>query len=190
MHYDIIHETVILLLSDGRYLYLDSRSSSEDNGLKTHSEFSAAIHTKEELLAKVAQYQQNSEPYVKTGQFDIMIRDRKASWYDYGRHLLRALNSAKPYSYFVNHRLVRVYSQQSVMFIEPEKKVVPFSMFNHFLLMYLYTGSKIAYKFVTEEIDRNNEQAVIDSIEQGNGLMFIIGKVDHSLIPPKPRRKP
>lgn len=189
MVYDIVHETVILKLSDGRYLHLDSRSPSDSSGEKSHSEFSAAIYTKDELLKKAEEYQRGTGPYVETGQFDIMIRNRKASWYDYGSHLIRLMKRSKPYSFFVNHRIVHVYTQKSTQFIKPEEIIVPSSEFRNYISLYLYTGEKIAYRHITEEIDRNNEQEVIAAIEQGHNTHFIIGKLDHSLTPAKPRRK-
>lgn len=180
MALDIIYETIILLLSDGRYLHLSSWGKTDKSDNKTHTEFTGRIYTKDDLIKIAKSYMENSKPYVESGKVDLIIINRCASFYEYGLHILRMIKRAKSYDYFINHRHIRIVCNKSVQIVKPEKIIVDYLSLDPMLEKYMYLGDKVAYSYIIEEVDPHNEDMVIRLIDQKYNLKIIIGKVNHT----------
>lgn len=95
MSYSIVRKTRVVQLSDGSILHLSLHGCNNDDAGRTNADFVGRIFESESDYTEWANsYMKSSVPYnEELGNFDLKIGSRPKSWYDYGKHLLRALKN-------------------------------------------------------------------------------------------------
>ena len=95
MSYDIIFQTKLVDLGDGRIIHFSRRGCNNDNEGRKKNEFRGFIHDREFFVEDAENWIRDGIPYSEGGSFDLKIGSRPASMYDYGKHLLRMLSRAE-----------------------------------------------------------------------------------------------
>lgn len=124
MGYPIIFQTKIARLHDGRIMHFDRSGCNNDKGGRVKGEFTATIYTEEEFIKRAEGFMEDSKPYKESQQFDLKICSRYASYYDYGKHLLRMLKRAEDIDKVISDNYFYAKYCEQVEILEPEKKVV------------------------------------------------------------------
>jgi len=94
MSYSIIFETKIIKLSDGRLLHLDLSGCNNDNSGRSRDDWNGKIYTKDDFIEYAEKFMKDSRPFKESNEFDLKIRSKCSTWYDYGKHLLRMMKRA------------------------------------------------------------------------------------------------
>ena len=94
MSYSIIFEDKVVKLSDGRLLLLDLSGCNNDNAGRSRDDWHGKIFTEDAFMKYAENYMVGSKPAKESDNFDLKIRSRYCTWYDYGKHLLRMLKKA------------------------------------------------------------------------------------------------
>ena len=94
MSYSIIFETKIVKLSDGRLLHLNLSGCNNDDAGRSRDDWHGKIYTENAFIQYAEGFMKNSEPSTETNDFDLKIRSKYSTWYDYGKHLLRMMKKS------------------------------------------------------------------------------------------------
>jgi len=94
MSYNIIFETKVVELSDGRILHLSLQGCNNDNAGRTRDDFRGTIYSREAFITHAEHLKKDCVPYKDADNFTMKIYSRYATSYDYGEHLLRMLKKA------------------------------------------------------------------------------------------------
>ena len=94
MSYSIIFETKIIKLSDGRLLHLDLSGCNNDNCGRSRDDWNGKIYTEDDFIKYAEGFMEDSRPSKETNEFNLKIRSKCCTWYDYGKHLLRMMKRA------------------------------------------------------------------------------------------------
>lgn len=95
MSYDIIFQTKIVDLGDGRIIHFSRQGCNNDDEGREKNIYRGFIHDREFFVEDAEEYIRDGVPYSEGGAFELKIGSRPASMYDYGKHLLRMLKRAE-----------------------------------------------------------------------------------------------
>ena len=104
MGYSIVFETKVVKLKDGNLLLLSLDGCVNDTSGRQRDEFEGKIFTYNGLVAHAKSFQEGNKPYKKGGEFELKIKSRPCSYYDYGQHLLRMMKRAKTWDELSSER--------------------------------------------------------------------------------------
>ena len=106
MGYSIIFETKIVKLSDGRIIHFDRSGCNNDDAGRTKGEFTGKLYYIDDFIKRAEGFKKDSKPIKESNGWDLKINSRRATYFDYGEHLLRMLKRAENYQDFVLNRYV------------------------------------------------------------------------------------
>lgn len=167
MGYSIIFQTKIAKLPDGRIIHFDRSGCNNDAEGRVKGEFTGTIYTEEEFIKRAEGFMEDSKPYKDTQQFDLKIFSRYASYYDYGKHLLRMLKRAEDIDKIIANNYFHAKYCEQVEILEPEEKIVTVEEFGQMSYDTIMRYRPM-YKF-TSDID-----SIINLLSAGKHLVFTI----------------
>lgn len=177
MSYSIIFETKIVLLSDGkRLIHFDRSGCNNDNSGRRRDDFTAKIYSIEDFKKMAHGFIDQCKPYSEGCSFDLKIGSRYATMHDYGKHLLRMMNRAVPYSHFIIERYVSATRCTAVDFIEPVTNTVSVREFSDTYHALMKEFGHVRYRRILEFPDMRNEKEICKIIESDKNVSFNIGK--------------
>lgn len=94
MSYNIIFETKIVKLADGRLLHLDLSGCNNDDCGRSRDDWNGKIYTEDAFIKYAEGFMKDSQPSKECNGFDLKIRSKCSTYYDYGKHLLRMMKKA------------------------------------------------------------------------------------------------
>ncbi len=100
MSYSIIFQDKVVNLGNGKIVYFFRVGCNNDNCGRLKGEFRGNVYTVDEFTKMARNHMEDSKPYKDGGEFDLKIRSRTASMYDYGKHLLTMLRRAESITSF------------------------------------------------------------------------------------------
>ena len=118
---------------------------------------------------------ENSKPSKETNDFDLKIRSKYSTWYDYGKHLLRMMKRAVTFEE-LNHlgKYVSFKRIDGAEVVENEKRfTLSAEEFSEYLHKKIYEGGfryRILYTTLETEAD------IIEAIDGGKSVKIYIGK--------------
>lgn len=148
-----IFKTVIVKTNDGRILHFDRSGCNNDTEGRRRDEFTLKIYKDEKEFVNYAnRFKENSAPYKKGGDFEMIICGRNASYYDYGEHLLRMLHRASSISgFYEKHPSFHGKYVVSIQITEPIREEISPEKFN--VCDYLNKYGKVSYRINTNTFD-------------------------------------
>lgn len=180
MSFSIVFETKIVLLSDGRILHLDRSGCNNDTAGRKREEFTGSVITVDEYVRRANSFMDSSKPYKEGGPFDLKIGGRNASSFDYGSHLLRMLQRAKPYAEFLSERQVSVSYCCAIELIEPESKIYSLAEFEEVYGRFQRDHTTFKYRRMMCQPNIHNEEEVVRLLDEGKPLEFYILQTSRS----------
>ena len=175
MSYSIIFETKIVKLSDGRFLHLDLSGCNNDDVGRSRDDWNGKIYTKDAFIKYAEGFMNKSKPSKETDDFDLKIRSKYCTWYDYGKHLLRMMKRAVTFEE-LNHlgKYVSFKRIDGAEVVENEKRItLSTEDFSEYLRKKMYEGGcryRILYTTLETETD------IIEAIDGGKSVKIYIGK--------------
>ena len=173
MGYSIIFETKIVILPDGRIIHFDRSGCNNDNAGRKKGEFTGKIYSKDEFVKYAEHYKKKSKPYKEYDGWDLKIRSRCATYFDYGEHLLRMLKRAKSYGEFVNQYYFQARYCKAIQLIKPEEKEMTLEEFDKAYYDLLYNGG-LSYYTIMEYPESMEE--IVKCLEDNKPMEFYIDK--------------
>lgn len=119
MGYSIIFQTKMLDLGDGRIIHFSRSGCNNDNEGREKDIFQAELTNIAELTKQAKKYMEISKPYKESGVFELKIGGRPCSFYDYGKHLLRALKNAETIEDFEKNNSITVKVFDGIEILDP-----------------------------------------------------------------------
>lgn len=179
MGYTIIFETKIIKLKDGRLLHLDLSGCNNDTSGRDRGDFTGKIYTKKEFLDKISSLKSNGSSYKECGNFELKIRSRYCTSYDYGTHLERMWKRAETWEEFdCIGRYVGVASVDGADVWENDNKN-PITMslpeFVDYYLKNIYAGKSIRYLILKTPLE--TEESIVKALDEKKTVTFYIGKL-------------
>lgn len=175
MSYSIIFETKIVKLSDGRLLHLNLSGCNNDDAGRSRDDWNGKIFTEDAFIQYAEGFMENSKPSTETNDFDLKIRSKYSTWYDYGKHLLRMMKRAIAFEE-LNHlgKYVSFKRIDGAEVVENGKRItMSTENFSEYLRKKMYEGGcryRILYTPLETEAD------VIEALDGGKSLKIYIGK--------------
>lgn len=100
MGYPIVYETKIVSLSDGRLIHFDLSGCNNDDCGRDRDEFTGKLYSRDEFIKHAEHFKDGNNPSKESNGFDMKIRSRFCTMYDYGEHLLRMEKRSIPFDTF------------------------------------------------------------------------------------------
>lgn len=175
MGYSIIFETKIVKLSDGRIIHFDRSGCNNDDAGRTKGEFTGKLYNIDDFIKRAEGFKKDSKPIKESNGWDLKINSRRATYFDYGEHLLRMLKRAENYQDFVLNRYVSAKYCVGMEILKPEYKVVNREEFQAFMRS-LPVNSSLTYRRMMEYPEVTKEQEIIKALEANEYIEFYIGK--------------
>lgn len=175
MGYSIIFKTKIVKLSDGRIIHLDRSGCNNDDCGRNKHEFIGKIYDVENFIKRAEAFKEGSRPIKESNGWDLKIGSRKATYYDYGEHLLRMLKRAENYNEFVLNRYVSANYCVGIEILEPEHKIIKIEEVQTYIRS-LPVNSGLTYRRMMEYPEVTKEYEIIKALDSNEYVKFYIGK--------------
>lgn len=175
MSYSIIFETKIVKLSDGRLLHLNLSGCNNDDAGRSRDDWNGKIFTEDAFIKYAEEFMTDGQPSEERDCFDLKIRSKCSTWYDYGKHLLRMMKRAVTFEE-LNHSGKHVSFKRidGAEVVEDGKRITMSTEdFSEYLRKKMYEGGcryRILYTPLETEAD------VIEALDGGKSLKIYIGK--------------
>ena len=174
MGHPIIFKTKFVNFSDGRIMHLSLQGCNNDAEGRNNDDWQANIYTKTEFMMWAEHFKRDSEPYKKSGAFELKIGSRICSLYDYGTHLLRMYKKAVSFEDFKRNNYVTFHRLDGVTVYEGiTENQMTMQEFNDYASKHLRLGG-MHYRLNYTRLDTENE--VIAALDNGSRLRIYIGK--------------
>lgn len=175
MSYNIIFETKIVKLKDGRLLHLYLSGCNNDNAGRSRDDWSGKIYTEEAFIKHAESFMKDSKPVKESDGFDLKIRSKYCTWYDYGSHLLRMMKRAVTMDELMHSgKYISFEKYDSVTVWEDEKEIeMTLKEFNVYFYEKLYNGG---IKYRINYILLNTEEELVEAIDNGSSVRIYISK--------------
>lgn len=175
MGYRIIFKTKIIKLSDGRLLHLDLSGCNNDNRGRRCDDWNGSIYTEAAFIEYAEDFMKDSKPSKDVDYFDLKIRSKYATWYDYGEHLLRMMRRAVTFDELKSSgKHVSFKRIDSVTVYEGGKEIeMTTKEFSSYYYKKLYYGG-IRYKINYTVLETEND--VIGAFGNGYSVEIYIDK--------------
>lgn len=171
MSYSIIFETKIVKLSDGRLLHLSLSGCNNDNSGRSRDDWQGKIYTKDDFKKYVEGFMQGSRPTKETGEWDLKIRSRYCTMYDYGKHLLRMMNRAVTLDELQAQKCASFNRFDNVTVYENDKEAkMTMEEFE------TYRSSHYTYKFRYNCTNLKNEKDIAEAFDNDYTVRIYIDK--------------
>ncbi len=175
MSYSIIFETKIVRLSDGRLLHLDLSGCNNDNSGRNRDDWSGKIYTEEEFMKYAEGFMKDSNPLKKCNGFDLKIRSKCSTWYDYGSHLLRMMKRSVTLEELKHSgKYVSFNRVDGVTVYEDEKEIeMTIKEFDSYYYKKLYNG---VIRYRTHYTLLKTEEDIVNVLDNGKPVRIYISK--------------
>lgn len=175
MGYSIIFGTKVVNLSDGRLLHLElSGCNNDDNGRK-NDDWQGEILTKEAYIKKAEDFMEGSLPMKEADGWDLKIGSRYATYFDYGKHLLRMMNKAVSFDELMHSGKYVSFNSVNGVDVEIDGKIKTMSQmeFYAYVQKQMYNGG-CTYRINSTLL--TTEQEVISAFDKGDTVRIFMSK--------------
>jgi hypothetical protein len=169
MSYSIIFETKIVLLKGGRILHLDRSGCNNDGAGRNRDEFTGKIYTREDFIAYAQRFIED-----KTNDYSLQIGSKRATYKEYGEHLLRMLKRAKTWEEYSSERTMKATLFTGVHLYKPFEGEISAEEFEKNCYDWMYGEKGLSYRRKTEDFCR--EEEFIGLVEAKKPVNFYVGK--------------
>lgn len=175
MSYSIIFETKIVKLSDGRLLHLDLRGCNNDTAGRSRDDWNGKIYTQEDFIKYAEGFMKDSKPIKESDGFDLKIRSKYCTWYDYGSHLLRMMKRAVTLEELrYSGKYISFNRIDNVTVYENEKEIeMTMEEFDSYFYKQLYNGG-IRYRINYTLLE--TEEDIVEALDNGKSVRIYISK--------------
>lgn len=125
MSYSIIFQTKIVNLGDGRIIHFERSGCNNDTAGREKDVYDGKIYKVDDFIKKAKSFMENSSPYEQGGKFDLKIRSRFCSYYDYGKHLMRMLRNSESMEKFKQNNYFNATLYDGIKVIKPFERFYP-----------------------------------------------------------------
>ena len=175
MSYSVIFETKIVKLSDGRLLHLDLSGCNNDNSGRSRDDWNGKIYTKEDFIKYAENFMKDSKPSKESDGFDLKIRSKYCTWYDYGSHLLRMMKRAVTLDELKHSGKYVSFNRLDGATVWEDEKEIEMSMeeFDDYYYKKLYNGG-IKYRINYTLL--KTEKEIVEAMDSGKSVRIYISK--------------
>lgn len=175
MSYSIIFETKIIKLSDGRLLHLDLSGCNNDNAGRSRDDWNGKTYTEDDFVKYAEEFMKDSKPSKECNGFDLKIRSKYVTWYDYGKHLLRMMKKATTLEELrYSGKYVSFNRIDGATVFEDEKEIeMSMEEFDSYYYKKLYNGG-IRYRINYTLLETEND--IVEAFDGGYGIRIYISK--------------
>ena len=175
MSYSIIFETKIIKLKDGRLLHLSLSGCNNDNLGRSRDDWRGKIYTKDAFIKYANDFMKDSKPSKECNGFDLKIRSKYSTYYDYGKHLLRMMKKAVTLEELRQSGKYVSFSRIDGATVYEGEKETEMSMeeFDNYFYKKLYDGGlkyRINYTLL------QTEEEIVKSFDEGYNNRIYISK--------------
>lgn len=171
MSYSIIFDTKFIKLTDGRLLYLERSGCNNDTAGRDLSDYIGKIYTYDELQKHVISLVKNGN----SNNWELKLRSKNITYYDYGKHLATMANRAKTYDEFISERYFTAKRYDGVNLLKNnEEKVLTPKEFHDCFYDLLYGKEPYSYRRILTSL--SGEKEIINTLESGQHIEFYVGK--------------
>lgn len=175
MGYSIIFETKIIKLSDERLLHLDLSGCNNDNNGRSRDDWNGKIYTENEFIKYAEGFMKDSKPVKESDGWDLKIRNKCSTHYDYGKHLLRMMKRATTLEELKHSGKYISFNRIDGVTVYEDKKEIEMTMkeFDSYYYKKLYNGGiryRINYTLLETEKD------ITEAFDNGYSVRIYISK--------------
>lgn len=175
MSYSIIFHTKIIKLTDGRLLHLDLSGCNNDNVGRSRDDWKGKIYTEDAFIKYAEEFMKDSQPSKECNGFDLKIRSKYVTWYDYGAHLLRMMKRAITFEEMKNSNKYVSFNRLDdvTVFENGQETKMSMNEFNKIFYKKLYAGGlryRLNYTLLQTEED------VVKAFDEGHSVKIYISK--------------
>ena len=175
MSYSIIFETKIVKLSDGRLLHLDLSGCNNDTSGRSRDDWCGKIYTEDTFIKYAEGFMEDSKPIKESDGWDLKIRSKYSTWYDYGKHLLRMMKRAVTLDELKHSGKYVSFNRIDGVTVFEDGKEIEKTMkeFNSYYYEKLYNGGinyRINYTLL------KSEKEIVEAFDNGNSIRSYISK--------------
>lgn len=175
MSYSIIFETIIIKLSDGRLLHLDLSGCNSDNSGRSRDDWNGKIYTEDAFIKYAERFMKDSKPIKESDGFDLKIRSKCSTWYDYGKHLLRMIKRAVTLEELRDSGKHVSFNRVDGITVYEDEKEIEMTMeeFDSYYYKKLYNGG-IRYRINYTLLE--TEEYIVNALDSGKPVRIYISK--------------
>lgn len=175
MSYSIIFETKIVKLSDGRLLHLDLSGCNNDNVGRSRDDWKGKIYTEETFIKYAEDFMKDSKPSKECEGFDLKIKNKYSTYYDYGKHLLRMMKKAITFDELRHLGKYVSFNRIDGATVTENGKEIEMTMeeFNSYFYKKLYSGG-IKYRINYTLLEKEND--IVQAFDNGYNVKIYISK--------------
>lgn len=175
MSYSIIFETEIIKLSDGRLLHLNLSGCNNDNVGRSRDDWNGKIYTEDAFIKYAEGFMEGSKPVKESDGWDLKIRSKYSTWYDYGKYLLKMMKKAITLEELKQSgKYVSFHRVNGMTVFEDEKEIeMAIDEFHSYYYEKIYNGGvryRVNYTLLETEED------IIKAFDDGCSIRIYIGK--------------
>lgn len=178
MSYDIVFETKIVRLKNGKILHLSLKGCNNDNCGRTRDDFIGELYnTEKDFIEYANSFKEDNKSFKETNSFELKIGSRYCTFYDYGEHLLRMLKRATTWDELKKHR-ISCYAEifKGVEFNEKgkEPRILSPEEWDKIAYSVMYGKIQGSWHYILDYA--YTEEKIIQSLENGDSMRFCISK--------------
>ena len=176
MSYSIIFETKVVKLPDGRILHLSLEGCNNDDAGRKRDEFRGRVYNSEsEFIINVEKFKMASRPFKDGGDFDMKIRSKCVSVYDYGEHLLRMLKRAITWQELANkYRICKAVVFKGVTVHEEGKEEVFLTSREWDKVCYDFWYGRRKGRYITQYQHLYSIEQIVEALDSNESMLFHI----------------
>ena len=169
MSYQIIFETKIVKMPDGKIIHFDRSGCNNDDAGRSKDEFTGKIYENEQAFISYAEkFKQDYD-----AGFELKIGSKEASYNDYYKHLIRMLKRGKSLEDFGKTYHFYGYYCDTVDVYEPQRVTMTAKEFSENFYKLLNSGS-LRYRQNRIRLDVNEMDKIINRLENNESICFMI----------------
>ena len=175
MSYSIIFETKIVKLEDGRLLHLDLSGCNNDNVGRSRDDWNGKIYTEDDFIKYAEGFMKDSQPSKECNGFDLKIRSKYVTWYDYGKHLLRMMKKAVTLEELRHSGKYVSFNRIDGTEVEVDGKWIVMSIeeFREYSRKKMYEGG-CRYRILYTLLETEDE--IVEALDSGKSVRIYISK--------------
>lgn len=169
MSYQIIFETKIVKMPDGKIIHFDRSGCNNDNAGRNKDEFTGKIYENEQAFISYAEkFKQDYD-----AGFELKIGSKESSYNDYYKHLIRMLKRGKSLEDFEKTYHFYGYYCDTVDVYEPQRVTMTAKEFSENFYKLLNSGN-LRYRQNRIRLDVNEMDKIINRLENNKPICFMI----------------
>ncbi len=175
MSYCIIFGTKIIKLLDGRLLHLDLSGCNNDGSGRSRDDWHGKIYTEDDFIKYAEGFMKDSKPIKESEEFNLKIRSKRSTWYDYGKHLLRMMKRAITLEELRNSGKYVSFNRIDGFTVYEDEKDIEMTMeeFDSYCYKKLYNGG---FRYRIHCTLLKTEEDIVNALDSGKSVRIYIGK--------------